>query len=163
MPTMPVEFSVGAFRLGHSMVREAYDWNAEFPNGGGALFFLFDFSRTSGTLGGFPTLPEQLDRRLAPALPFPPDRPPGPRSAAEASSTTPAASTPAWSTRSPTCRSGSFGGGAADAGTLRANLAFRNLTRAGMLKLASGQQMAAFLKARGVSSPSSPRHRSAMA
>ena len=31
-----------------------------------------------------------------------------------------------------------------------ANLAFRNLTRAKMVRLATGQQMAAFLKDRGV-------------
>ncbi len=149
MPTMPVEFSVGAFRLGHSMVREAYDWNAEFPDGAGALFFLFDFSRTSGTLGGFPTLPSnwiadwrrlyrfrQIDR---PDL----DPPQGESNNARRIDTAlvdPLADLPL----------GSFGGGAADAGTLRANLAFRNLTRAGMLKLASGQQMATFIKARGV-------------
>jgi len=149
MPTMPVEFSVGAFRLGHSMVREAYDWNAEFPNGGGLLFLLFDFSRTSGTLGGFPTLPSnwiadwrrlyrfgQIDR---PDL----DPPQGEFNNARRIDTAlvdPLADLPL----------GSFGGGAADAGTLRANLAFRNLTRAGMLKLASGQQMATFMRARGV-------------
>ena len=149
MPTMPVEFSVGAFRLGHSMVREAYDWNAEFPNGGGALFFLFDFSRTSGTLGGFPTLPSnwiadwrrlyrfrQIDR---PDL----NPPRGESNNARRLDTAlvdPLADLPV----------GSFGGGDSDAGTLRANLAFRNLARAGMLKLASGQQMATFMKARGV-------------
>ena len=45
---------------------------------------------------------------------------------------------------------GSFGGADDDEFTIRANLAFRNLTRAGMLKLASGQQMAAFLRSKGV-------------
>ena len=149
MPTMPVEFSVGAFRLGHSMVREAYDWNAEFPDGGGTLFLLFDFSRTSGTLGGFPTLPSnwiadwrrlyrfsQIDR---PDL----DPPKGEFNHARRLDTSlvdPLADLPV----------GSFGGGAGDVGTMRANLAFRNLTRAGMLKLASGQQMADFMAARGV-------------
>ena len=54
LPTMPVEFSVAAFRFGHSMIRERYDWNAEFPDGQGNLFFLFDFSGTSGFLGGGP-------------------------------------------------------------------------------------------------------------
>ena len=82
MPTMPVEFSVGAFRLGHSMVREAYDWNAEFPSGGGSLFLLVRLLPHQRHPGRFPDTPEQLDRRLAPALPLPPDRPPGPQSTA---------------------------------------------------------------------------------
>jgi Animal haem peroxidase len=38
-PTMPIEFSVAAFRLGHSMVRDAYNWNRFFDNGNGTLFF----------------------------------------------------------------------------------------------------------------------------
>ncbi|RHW26433.1 heme peroxidase [Nocardioides immobilis] len=149
MPTMPVEFSVGAFRLGHSMIREAYDWNAEFPDGAGSLFFLFDFSRTSGTLGGSPTLPsnwiadwrrlyrfKQIDR---PDL----DPPAGEFNHARRIDTAlvdPLANLPL----------GSFGGVDGDAGTMRANLAFRNLTRAAMLHLASGQQMADLMTARGV-------------
>jgi hypothetical protein len=50
MPTMPVEFSVAAFRLGHSMIRRSYDWNARFPGNAGTLDFLFEFSGTSGFL-----------------------------------------------------------------------------------------------------------------
>ena len=34
MPTMPIEFSVAAYRFGHSMVRAAYDWNAVFNTWG---------------------------------------------------------------------------------------------------------------------------------
>ena len=34
VPTMPVEFSIAAFRLGHSMVRSAYNWNRRFPGPG---------------------------------------------------------------------------------------------------------------------------------
>ncbi len=54
-PTMPLEFSVGAFRLGHSMIREIYDWNAVFSVNGsigdfGTLLNLFLFSGTSGNL-----------------------------------------------------------------------------------------------------------------
>ena len=37
VPTMPVEFSVAAFRIGHSMVRSKYNWNAVFDDGGGTL------------------------------------------------------------------------------------------------------------------------------
>ena len=50
MPTMPVEFSVAAFRLGHSMIRRSYDWNKRFPGTAGSLEFLFEFSGTSGFL-----------------------------------------------------------------------------------------------------------------
>lgn len=57
VPTMPIEFSVAAFRLGHSMIRQAYDWNKEFPSGQGTLSLLFEFSGTSGTLGGSVRLP----------------------------------------------------------------------------------------------------------
>jgi hypothetical protein len=53
--TMPVEFSGACFRLGHSMVRESYEWNKIFgisddPAKSGHLFRLFRFSGTSGTL-----------------------------------------------------------------------------------------------------------------
>lgn len=149
MPTMPVEFSVAAFRLGHSMVREAYDWNARFPNGGGLLDLLFTFSATSGDLGGNPTLPSnwiadwrrlyqfaQIDRTdLNP--------PPGEFNFARRIDTVLA---DPLSLLPP----GSFGGTGSDAGTIEANLAFRNLTRATMLNLASGQQMADFLRNKGV-------------
>ena len=57
VPTMPIEFSVAAFRLGHSMIRRAYDWNSHFPDGQGTLSFLFTFSGTAGDLGGGLRLP----------------------------------------------------------------------------------------------------------
>lgn len=54
-PTMPIEFSVAAYRLGHSMVRGAYQWNRVFngnggPGGIGTLGLLFRFSGTAGNL-----------------------------------------------------------------------------------------------------------------
>ena len=52
MPTMPIEFSVAAFRLGHSMIRAAYNWNRVFADGAGTLELLFEFSGGSGELGG---------------------------------------------------------------------------------------------------------------
>jgi Animal haem peroxidase len=52
VPTMPIEFSVAAFRLGHSMIRRAYNWNAIFDDGSGTLNYLFIFSAGSGNLGG---------------------------------------------------------------------------------------------------------------
>ncbi|GAA1940754.1 peroxidase family protein [Nocardioides hwasunensis] len=149
MPTMPVEFSVGAFRLGHSMVREAYDWNARFPSGSGTLDLLFFFSGTSGGLGGDPTLPSNWIadwRRLYrfAQVGRPDLKPPaGEFNLARRIDTRlvdPLGLLPA----------GSFAGSASDEGTIRANLAFRNLVRARMLQLASGQQMAALLRANGV-------------
>ena len=57
VPTMPIEFSIAGFRLGHAMVRAAYNWNKIFDNGGGTLDLLFTFSATGGNLG--------FDTRLA--------------------------------------------------------------------------------------------------
>jgi len=69
---MPIEFSVAAFRFGHSMVRPDYEWNRVFnsnPGGIRATFeLMFEFSGVSGTrtpnpdddppfFGGSPTLP----------------------------------------------------------------------------------------------------------
>lgn len=57
---MPLEFSVAAYRHGHSMVREVYDWNLNFRADGGqrgSLGELFQFSRVSGDMRGLPNLP----------------------------------------------------------------------------------------------------------
>ena len=55
---MPIEFSVAAFRLGHSMIRSAYNWNARFDDTApGTLDLLFTFSGLSGNLGGGQRLP----------------------------------------------------------------------------------------------------------
>src|SRR5918995_3931017 len=54
---MPLEFSVAAYRLGHSMVRASYDFNVNFPD---ATFdLLFTFTAMGGQLGGDDTLPER--------------------------------------------------------------------------------------------------------
>lgn len=70
-PTMPIEFSVAAFRLGHSMIRGRYEWNRVFHSGPGALTpatldLLFRFSSTSGNLspGGDVDDPQAGDTRL---------------------------------------------------------------------------------------------------
>ena len=57
VPTMPIEFSVAGFRLGHSMIRAAYNWNKIFDGGSGSLELLFTFSATGGNLGGGERLP----------------------------------------------------------------------------------------------------------
>ena len=53
---LPLEFTMAAFRLGHSMVRDAYDWN--IPKGKLTLLDLFD----SGDLGG--QVPPPLNRKI---------------------------------------------------------------------------------------------------
>ena len=149
MPTMPVEFSVAAFRLGHSMVREAYSWNARFPSRQGSLDLLFAFSATSGDLGFNDTLPSNWIadwRRLYRFHEIQRDdlKPP-PRQFNFARRLDTVLVDP-LSVLPP----GSFGGTDADFGTIEANLAFRNLTRASMVNLASGQQMADLMIDRGL-------------
>ena len=140
VPTMPIEFSVAAFRFGHSMVRATYNWNRIFDNGAGSLDFLFEFAALNGTLGGSQKLPSNWIadfRRLfdfsennKPALVVPP----GKFNRAMRIDTRlvdPLSLLPGFPP--------------ADA-----NLAVRNLRRARMVKLATGQQMVAFLKNKGV-------------
>jgi nucleoid-associated protein YgaU len=61
---MPLEFSVAAYRFGHTMVRASYDFNLNFdaagdaPGGQASLEFLFTFTALSGEMFGTPTLPE---------------------------------------------------------------------------------------------------------
>lgn len=54
-PAMPIEFSVAAYRFGHSMIRDDYNWNRVFTNAGLDLLFLF--SGVNGSMAGLPTLP----------------------------------------------------------------------------------------------------------
>lgn len=59
-PCMPIEFSVGVYRFGHSLVRNEYEWNRVFNSSGNnqaSLERIFEFSKLSGNLGGSPTLP----------------------------------------------------------------------------------------------------------
>lgn len=61
---MPLEFSVAGFRFGHTMVRSDYDFNLNFNTSGApntfpaSLSLLFTFTALSGELGEFETLPE---------------------------------------------------------------------------------------------------------
>ncbi|WP_260755231.1 peroxidase family protein [Mycobacterium sp. SMC-8] len=61
---LPLEFSVAAYRFGHTMVRADYDFNLNFnltPGEGripAGLDLLFTFTALSGQLGDFDTLPE---------------------------------------------------------------------------------------------------------
>ncbi|MBD5788165.1 hypothetical protein IF650_18560 [Cellulosimicrobium terreum] len=50
---MPLEFAVAAFRFGHSMIRDTYDYNVNFtgpPPGNASLVELFEFSSGGGRL-----------------------------------------------------------------------------------------------------------------
>jgi hypothetical protein len=124
------------------MIRGAYNWNKVFDDGDGTLDFLFEFSGGSGSLGGDPRLPSNWIadfRRLydfgeanRPALVVPEDK----FNQALRIDTT---------LVSPLKTLPNF---PAD----EDNLAFRNLARAKMVKLATGQQMATFL-----SSATSPK------
>jgi Animal haem peroxidase len=150
VPTMPVEFSVAAFRLGHSMIRSAYNWNKNFAGSGGTLDLLFLFSATSGDLGGDPRLPSNWIADWRRMYDFPAGGRPGLAAPGgnvnramriDTLLTDPLKDLPL----------GAFGGGPSiPDGDLRRNLAFRNLTRAKMVRLASGQQMTARLRSRGV-------------
>ncbi len=152
VPTMPIEFSVAGFRLGHSMIRAAYNWNKIFDGGSGTLEFLFIFSATGGDLGGGARLPSnwiadwrrlydfreagRADLAVSPAkFNF--------AKAIDTRLVDPLRNLPPQS----------FGGSGMPDDDPRRNLAFRNLTRARMVRLATGQQMAAFVKSRGVSFP----------
>lgn len=162
-PTMPIEFSVAAFRLGHSMVREEYEWNRVFNSGQApgtivpaTLRLLFVFSATSGNF-----------------LPFPPSQDDNPDAGtAERLPTNWIADLTRLFDFSETGRKeltrpadqfnltkridtllvdplkkiplGSFGARGSTVPEIERNLAFRNLTRANMLKLATGQEMAEF-------------------
>jgi hypothetical protein len=140
VPTMPIEFSVAAYRLGHSLVRSAYNWNRIFDNGAGTLDFLFEFTGLSGTLGGGQRLPSNWIADFRRLYDF--------GEAGRANLVVPAnkfnramridtrLSTPLKT----------LPGFPAD----EDNLAFRNLTRAKMLNLATGLQMVRFVKSKGV-------------
>jgi hypothetical protein len=152
MPAMPIEFSVAAFRLGHAMLREAYSWNARFPSHSGTLDLLFAFSGLSGDLGGNPRLPSNWIADWRRLYRF---------SQIGHSELNPPSGQLNFARRIDTrlvdplavLPPGSFGGTDADAFTIEANLAFRNLTRAAMLKLASGQKMAQLLRSKGIAVP----------
>jgi Animal haem peroxidase len=150
IPTMPIEFSVAAFRLGHSMVRPRYNWNVNFDNGAGTLPLLFTFSATSGDLGGETRLLTIWVADFRRLYDF--------GEAGKANLTVSASkfnhamridtliANPLQHLQPKTVGLPNSTPGS----DVRRNLAFRNLERAKMVKLATGQQMANFLKNKGV-------------
>ncbi|WP_327190931.1 heme peroxidase family protein [Streptomyces xinghaiensis] len=162
-PTMPIEFSVAAYRLGHSMIRGAYQWNRVFnsnggPGGIGTLGLMFRFSGTSGNLSPGPDdLSDLNDPEAGDNLRLPSNWIADFRrlydfgEAGRADLTVPAAEFNL--TRRidtvlvdplATLPTGTFGGrdGGPAPDPLHLNLAFRNLTRAAMVELATGPQLA---------------------
>lgn len=162
-PTAPIEFTVAAFRFGHSMVRDAYQWNRLTRTGGlqktqATLKQLFRFTGVCGNLSptGAPNLPDSGDYERLPStwvadfrrlFDFTDSGRPDLAARDETGAVElnhgkrvdtrlvdPLAILP----------SGSFGGrGAVPTPTgVDLNLAYRNLTRAGMVRLGSGQQLA---------------------
>jgi Animal haem peroxidase len=152
VPTMPVEFSVAAFRLGHSMVRSGYNWNAIFDDGSGTLDLLFTFSALGGDLGGDPRLTGIWLADFRRLYDF--------KEAGRNDLAVPAAKfnrAKAIDTHLvdllKNLPPSTFGGSGIPDDDPRRNLAFRNLTRAKMVRLATGQQMATFMKAKGLNIP----------
>jgi len=130
------------------MIRPAYNWNKNFEAGGGTLGLLFEFSGLSGTLGGNEKLPSnwiadfrrlyfgQADRDdlVVPADKF------NRALRIDSKLANPLAHLPQQTIGPPPV----------PATDPTRNLAFRNLSRARMVKLATGRQMATFLKSKGV-------------
>ena len=160
LPTMPIEFSVAAYRLGHSMVRAGYQWNRVFriggPGNGATLQLLFRFSGTSGILspppadandpeaGDFERLPTNWIVDFRRLYDFGeagrndlkvPDTEFNPAQRIDTLLVNPLATLPL----------GAFAGRGTNPPARELNLAFRNLTRAQMVELATGQQMAQFM------------------
>jgi hypothetical protein len=139
IPTMPIEFSVAAFRLGHSMIRADYSWNVNFPNA--SLEQLFDFSGLNGGLGPGSPLPSIWIADFRRLFNF--------AQAGRADLTVPT-SRFNRAMRIDTKLALPLGTLPKSDPAPKNNLAFRNLARANMVKLATGQQMVTFLKSKGL-------------
>ncbi len=143
VPTMPIEFSVAAFRLGHSMIRRNYNWNKIFDDGFGSLELLFTFSAGSGQLGGGRRLASTWIADFRRLYDF--------GQAGKANLTVPKAKfNRAMRIDTTLVNPLKFLPEFQDGPAVEANLAFRNLARAKMVRLATGQQMATFLKGKNV-------------
>jgi hypothetical protein len=150
LPTMPIEFSVAGFRLGHAMVRTAYDWNRRFPGEAGSLSYMFDFSALGGTLGGNSRLASNWIADWRRMYDFADGGHPelaGPNDVNLANRIDTLLADPLKFLPASV-----FGGREQDIDfdDPARNLAFRNLVRGSMLKLASGQQMVERLNSLGV-------------
>lgn len=168
-PTMPVEFSGAAFRLGHSQVRESYEWNkffnrkAEQEKGAqfsGHLFRLFRFCGTSGSMEPSELPPgsiadiADIERPKRPGVELPdiwvadytrlfsfPNHPSIPAAADEDFNHAMAIDAHVVEPLK-NLPIGSFASIQDPDLAIKRSLAFRNLARGRMLALASGQQLA---------------------
>jgi hypothetical protein len=141
-PTMPREFAGAAFRIGHSMIRDAYDWSTRpVPLEG-----LFRYSGRAGDLHGGAAVPSFMVadfRRMFDLRPLREEleRPLNVAKRLDTRLVSGLAELP----------SGIFETEDTPApGDLAGNLAFRNLMRARETRLATGQQMVRRLRRRGV-------------
>jgi hypothetical protein len=149
-PTMPIEFSVAGFRLGHSMVRTDYDWNRRFAGDAGSLSYMFEFSALGGTLGGNAKLASNWIADWRRMYDFPDGGHPelaGPNGVNQANRIDTLLADPLKFLPASV-----FGERERDVDfdDPARNLAFRNLIRSSMLRLASGQQMVERLNSLGV-------------
>ena len=143
VPTMPIEFSVAAFRLGHSMIRDEYNWNVAFDAGAGTLDWLFIFTGGSGNLGGLPRLASNWTadfRRLFDSRETPAAKPAARRARAAKFNRAMRIDTKIANTLA--TLPGFTGGGCQPRAP--------EPERAKMVKLATGQQMVTFMKNKGV-------------
>ena len=154
VPTMPVEFAVAAFRLGHSMVRPTYNWNKIFSGTGGLLEYMFQFSGLGGDLGGQTRLITSWVADFRRLYDFAAGGHPKlkPTSQVNHARRIDTLLTDPLQNLPPSV----FGGfGSIPFDDLR-RLAFRNLTRSAMVKLASGQQMVTKLQGLGAGGAPDP-------
>jgi hypothetical protein len=150
VPTMPIEFSVACFRLGHSMVRAAYNWNKVFDDGTGALEYLFEFSALGGDLGGETRLISTWIADFRRLYDFGEANEPNLEVPANKFNRAMRIDTSIVDPLRHLPPSVVAGPDSMPFNDPDRNLAFRNLTRANMVTLATGQQMANFLKGKGV-------------
>ena len=148
VPTMPIEFSVAAFRLGHSMIRADYNWNSKFPGTAGSLDWMFFFSALGGDLGGEKRLISSWIADWRRMYDFPAAG--KPRLAAPDSGVNMAMRIDTRLTDPLSFLPPSTFGADESVPNLPRNLAFRNLTRGRMVRLASGQQMVTKMKGLGI-------------
>ncbi|GAA1018075.1 myeloperoxidase [Acrocarpospora pleiomorpha] len=155
-PTMPVEFSMAAFRFGHSMVRDRYEWNSVFNSDPTAprhraqatLQQLFRFSGTGGDRTFDVSLPSDwiadycrlFDLTTVPGADAAFRRSPAEFNFAKRIDTL----VVDFLRRLPPATFGAAAG--VSVSDRERNLAFRNLMRANTVGLASGRRAAALLE-----------------